>query len=81
MHVVSSSEVQNHLLQFLDRVEQGEQFAITRHGKPVAHLVPVEEYDRQQIDDAIDKIEQIRKSNWLGNELTVRQLIDEGRRF
>lgn len=81
MHEVSSSEVQNHLLQLLDRVEQGEHIAITRHGKPVAHLVPVEEYDRQQIDDAIRKIEHIRRSNPLGDDLTVRQLIDEGRRF
>lgn len=33
-------EVKTHFSQFLDRVEAGETVLVTRHGKPVARLVP-----------------------------------------
>ena len=37
---VGSYEAKTHLPQLLDRVEHGESIVITRHGKPVARLVP-----------------------------------------
>lgn len=40
MHTVGSYEAKTHLLQLLERVERGETITITRHGKPVARLVP-----------------------------------------
>jgi len=78
---VGSYEAKTHLPRLLDRVERGELITITRHGKPVARLVPVQEFDRQQIANAVEGIKQLRKGNRLGDGLTVRQLIEEGRRF
>jgi len=40
MSEVGASEAKNNLGALLDRVEQGEEIVITRHGKPVARLVP-----------------------------------------
>ena len=40
MHTVGSYEAKTHLPQLLERVERGETITITRHGKPVARLVP-----------------------------------------
>jgi len=37
---VGAFEAKNTLGALLDRVEQGEEVVITRHGKPVARLVP-----------------------------------------
>lgn len=37
---VGAYEAKTHLPQLLDRVEGGETITITRHGKPVAKLVP-----------------------------------------
>ena len=37
---VGSYEAKTHLPRLLDRVEHGETIVITRHGKPVAKLVP-----------------------------------------
>jgi prevent-host-death family protein len=37
---VGSFEAKNKLSALLDRVEQGEEITITRHGRPVAKLVP-----------------------------------------
>ena len=60
MQEVGSYEAKTHLPQLLDRVEQGELITITRHGKPVARLVPVQEYDRQMIADVVQEIRQLR---------------------
>lgn len=37
---IGAFEAKNKLSALLDRVEQGEEIVITRHGKPVARLLP-----------------------------------------
>ncbi len=40
MQTIGAFEAKNTLGALLDRVEQGEEIIITRHGKPIARLVP-----------------------------------------
>jgi prevent-host-death family protein len=40
MQEIGAFEAKNTLGSLLDRVERGEEIIITRHGKPVARLVP-----------------------------------------
>lgn len=40
---VGAFEAKTHLSELLQRVEAGEQVTITKHGRPVARLVPVQE--------------------------------------
>jgi prevent-host-death family protein len=40
MREIQASEAKAHLAQLLDEVERGETVVITRHGKPIARLVP-----------------------------------------
>ena len=56
MRKVQSSEAKAHLTQLLDDVEGGETIVITRHGKPVARLVPEQESRRRGIEAAIARI-------------------------
>ena len=42
MESVGSFEAKTHLPQLLERVAKGEEFTITKHGKPVAKLVPAD---------------------------------------
>jgi prevent-host-death family protein len=42
MNAVDVFEAENHFGQLLDAPERGEESLITRHGKPVARLVPAE---------------------------------------
>jgi prevent-host-death family protein len=44
---VQASEAKTHLPQLLDEVERGETIIITRHGPPIARIVP-EASQRQQ---------------------------------
>ena len=41
MAEVGAYEAKTHLSRLLERVEKGERFIITKHGRPVAELKPV----------------------------------------
>ncbi len=82
MHTVGSYEAKTHLPQLLERVEHGETITITRHGKPVARLVPaVASTSRPDVADAIAAMIQFQEEEGptLGGKITIRDLIDEGR--
>jgi prevent-host-death family protein len=82
METVGSFDAKTHLSQLLERVAQGEEFTITRHGKPVARLVPaIPARPRPDVRQVIEELKAFSKGNTLGGEVTVRDLIEEGRRF
>ncbi len=84
MESVGSYEAKTHLPQLLERVEHGETITITRHGKPVARLVPaVTATPRPDVIAAIAAMAAFQKEEapTLGGKLTIRDLIDEGRRY
>ena len=63
----------------LERVTRGEEVTITKHGRPVARLVPAVAYDRERVAEAIRRIKELRQGTTLGG-LSWRELRDEGRR-
>jgi prevent-host-death family protein len=82
MESVGSFEAKTHLPQLLERVAQGEEFTITKHGKPVTRLVPaVAIKPRPDVRQAIEELKAFSKGNTLGEGTTIRDLIDDGRRF
>jgi prevent-host-death family protein len=80
MSKVGSYQAKTHLPRLLKRVERGERITITRHGVPVAMLVPVEEKPTVDIKAIIEEMKAFRRGRRLG-KLTIRQMIEEGRRF
>ncbi len=57
MEEIGAFEAKNTLGALLDRVERGEEIIITRHGRPVAHLVPSSGgIDREQAHRAAQSI-------------------------
>lgn len=79
MITVGAFEAKTHLSSLLERVAQGEEIIITRHGKPLARLVPVNVADRSRIDSAIAKLKMLRKNCTLDG-ISWQTLRDEGRR-
>ena len=81
----AAAEAKARFSELLDRAEAGEEIIIRRHGKVVAKLA-------RPVTDEEEAVEQRRKSRlefieWrrlhgptLGPNLTIRDLIDEGRR-
>ena len=76
---VGAFEAKTHLSHLLDQVERGETVVITRHGKPVARLVPMTGSSTDDRRRAIAQLKELRKGQTLGG-LSVRELIDHGRR-
>jgi len=57
MKQVGTFEAKNQLSALLDLVAQGEDVLITRHGKPIARLVPPEaSHSKENADRAIERI-------------------------
>ncbi len=80
MAEVGAYEAKTHLPRLLERVRKGERITITKHGTPVAMLVPVEQTGRQRtVAETIEEIRRFRRGHRLDG-LTIRELIDEGRR-
>lgn len=71
-------DAKTRLSHLLDQVEQGDSIIITRHGRPIAQLVPYIEFDRARVRAAVDALLQFDGGS-LPEGDTVRQLRDEGR--
>jgi prevent-host-death family protein len=61
MREVQASEAKTHLPQLLDDVEHGETIIITRHGRPIARLVPDEDRRQAEAREAVAAIRALRK--------------------
>jgi len=77
---VGAYEAKTHLAELLDRVERGERILITRHGRPVAQLVPAPGAPDRTVEEAIEGIRGFRSGRRLGPGVSVRDLIEDGRR-
>jgi prevent-host-death family protein len=80
MTTVSSYEAKTHLPRLIRAVERGETVIITRHGKPVAKLAPVEDQKRA---DVLEVIERMKRARALRPKMTVEEILsarDEGRK-
>ncbi len=80
MSKIGVFEAKTHLPRLLKRVQAGERFVITRHDRPVAELIPYRGTDKDQVGTAIENLREFRKSHSLGG-LSIRELIEEGRRY
>ena len=82
--VVGAFEAKTKLAELLDKVEAGDIVTITRRGKAVARLMPVEVGDREaRLQDVIDEIIRTRKGKDRGAKpgVTIPELIKAGRRY
>jgi len=79
-NTVGAYEAKTHLSELLEKVEGGEEIIITKHGTPVAKLVPVKkEASTGQRAAAIGRIQKLSTGLSLAG-LKIKDLIAEGRR-
>lgn len=87
---VSAYDAKTHLPKLLERAQQGESFVITRHGKPVARLIPIDRSDDEAVAIALDRVRAIRArlarqrvslASVLGEGESARQLTHGGHRY
>jgi len=79
-NTVGAYQAKTHLSELLEKVEAGAEITITKHGAPVARLVPVKK--EASLEERLAAIQRIRR---LAGRLSLRglkikDLISEGRR-
>lgn len=78
MKRIGAYEAKTHLPRLLDEVAAGETITITRHGVPVAVLAPAGP-SRRAAEASATELRAFRAAHPLRG-LSIRDLIDEGRR-
>ena len=82
MREIQASEAKTHLPQLLDDVERGETILITRHGRPIARLVPEADRRQAEINQAVANIRAMRRGK--ADKLTLDEILasrHEGHRY
>jgi len=78
MRSIRSDDARTHLYRLLDDVAAGESITITKRGRPVAKIVPIE-MGASNADETLERIRALRNGNRLDG-VSIRELIDEGRK-
>jgi prevent-host-death family protein len=81
MSSIGSYEARTHFSELLDQVARGKRILITRHVRPAALLTPQPEETLKDVKTVIGEMKALRRGNTLGKGVTIRDLIEEGRRF
>jgi len=79
MRRIGAYEAKTHLPRLLDEVANGEAITITKHGVAIAVLSPVSARPPRTAREAIAGLRAFRHAHPLSG-LSLRELIDEGRR-
>ena len=84
LHTITAFDAKNRLGRLLDRVAAGEELVITRHGEPVARLVPIDKQTAEPTNLALATFRAVRTSlAEAGTKVSrdeVRSWKNEGRR-
>jgi len=90
MPEIGAYEAKTHLPKLLERIQKGERFTITKHGRPVAELVPVTPKNPEAIRHTINGIRSYRETlrkrgvttqRLLKKNETLRDLAHLGHRY
>ncbi|OQX13536.1 MAG: hypothetical protein BWK76_16065 [Desulfobulbaceae bacterium A2] len=76
MPSIGAYEAKTSLSKLLDRVSRGERIVITRHGVPVAVLVPPAPPSTMNPEEIVEELKRNRQHNTL-EDLTLQELIDD----
>ena len=90
MPEIGAYDAKTHLPKLLERVQRGERFVITKHGKPVAELGPVKAHDPESVREVLQRMRKgrealarrgVRLSQLLEKGETLRDLTHKGHRY
>jgi prevent-host-death family protein len=79
MRSIGAFEAKTHLSSLLDEAERGEEIVITKHGRPVARLVPPHPAGESPGAELVAWLKAFRRGRRLDG-VSLKALIEEGRR-
>ena len=75
MKSIQATEAKAHLAELLRAVEHGESFSITRHGRPIAYLLPTAVADEQVRREALRRFRE-RQRGWRTISFSAEEILD-----
>jgi len=79
---IGAFEAKTHFSKILEQVERGDDFIITKRGKPVAKITPVEQEKKMTYKEAIEALREMRKLyKGKPGEDNIKDLINDGRKY
>lgn len=81
MREIQASDAKARLPQLLDDVERGETLIITRHGRPIARIVPEVDRRQEEVDRALASIRELRKRTLKVSIEEILSAKEEGRKY
>jgi prevent-host-death family protein len=78
MESVGAYEAKTHLPKLLERVADGHRITITKHGVPVAVLIPYDLEKNVDVREVIQSLREFREDHSLKGS-SIREMIEEGR--
>jgi len=81
---VGSNDIGGKFNTLLSALMEGQRVVITSQCRPVAELVKLDEDAKPSLDEiqqVIQELRELRKGNVLGEDIQIRELIEDGRRY
>jgi prevent-host-death family protein len=79
MDTIGAFEAKTHLSSLLERVAKGEKFTITKHGTPIAQLVPMDQRNPEQVKAVVQRMEELAAGLTLDGDW--KEFRDAGRKW
>lgn len=77
MHTITTTEAKTNMLEIIRSVEQGEEYIITKHGKSVARVSPIDSNSKKI--NAINEMLNFKKQWPKIRKVNIKKLIEEAR--
>jgi prevent-host-death family protein len=79
MERIGIYDARSKLSELIERVQSGEEVVLTRHGEPVARLVPEKRRQKRSRAATVARIRALARKLDI-RDIDIRKLIEEGRR-
>jgi prevent-host-death family protein len=79
MERIGIYDARSKLSELIERVQSGEEVVLTRHGEPVARLVPEKRRQKRSRAATVSRIRALARKLDI-RDVDIRKLIEEGRR-
>ena len=78
---IGAFEAKTHFSRILEKAERGEDFIITKRGKPVAKIIPFKQEPEMTWEEALEGFRKFRKLyRGKPGDFNIKEAIEEGRR-
>ena len=78
---IGAFEAKTNFSRILVKAEQGENFIVTRRGKPVAKIIPFQQEKEMTFKEAVEQLTEMRKLyRGKPGSFNIREAIEEGRK-